>query len=304
MNNILEINNLSKSFKDLKVIENLNLTIQPNTVYGLIGKNGSGKTTTMKMILGFLKSDEGNIQINGETVVFGSSTTNKYIGYLPDVPSFYNYMTPEQYLTFCGELAGLKDEALTTRISEVLDLVNLHENRKIKGFSRGMKQRLGIAAALLKKPLLLICDEPTSALDPIGRKEVLDILMSIKSQTTIIFSTHILTDVERVCDHVGILSNGHLVIEGPINEIKERFPHNGVSIELSTSEECDAFEKALAEIDFVQKCKRNDNTLRITFSDMKQVSNEIFKLIVDLNVKVVKYEIETMNLEEVFMEVI
>lgn len=304
MNNVLEINNLSKSFKDLKVIEHLNLTIAPNTVYGLIGKNGSGKTTTMKMILGFLKSDEGEITINGEKVAFGSSTTNKYIGYLPDVPSFYNYMTPMQYLTFCGELAGLKDAELTTRITEVLDLVNLHEQRKIKGFSRGMKQRLGIAAALLKKPLLLICDEPTSALDPLGRKEVLDILMNIKSQTTIIFSTHILTDVERVCDHVGILSNGHLVLEGSINEIKERFPHNGVSIELGNSDECDRFEEALAQLDFVQKCKRQDTTLRITVSDSNLLSNEILKLVVDLNVKVIKYEIETMNLEEVFMEVI
>ena len=152
------------------------------------GKNGAGKTTTMKAILGLLKSDSGEIYVMGEKVHFGQTNTNRFIGYLPDVPEFYSYMTQMEYLSLCGEVCGMDKTDIVTRSKELLELVGLgQEHHRIKGFSRGMKQRLGIAQALLNRPKLLICDEPTSALDPAGRKEILDILLAAKEQTTVLF---------------------------------------------------------------------------------------------------------------------
>lgn len=221
--NMLEIQNLKKSFGSRQVIKDVSLAIPEHTIFGFVGQNGAGKTTTMKMILGLLKIDEGSIQVNGEDVHYGNTKTNQFIGYLPDVPEFYTYMTPREYLRFSGEIAGVKKSELKDRIEELLTLVGLaDEKRRIKGFSRGMKQRLGIAQALIQKPKLLICDEPTSALDPIGRKEVLDVLVAAKQETTVIFSTHILSDVERICDEIAFLHDGEIVLSGTIDDIKKQ----------------------------------------------------------------------------------
>jgi ABC-2 type transport system ATP-binding protein len=197
--NVLEIKNLHKSFNEKEVLRGINMTIKEHSIFGFVGKNGAGKTTTMKAILGLLKIDEGEIFVCGDKVKFGETSTNKYIGYLPDVPEFYSYLTPKEYLMLCGKSLEMNKEIISTRSDELLSLVGLKdENRKIKSFSRGMKQRLGVASALLSNPKLLICDEPTSALDPIGRKEILDILVKAKEMTTKLFSTHILSNVERI----------------------------------------------------------------------------------------------------------
>lgn len=210
---ILEIRNISKSFGDNKVLDGLSFSVPENSIFGFVGQNGAGKTTTMKMILGLLKADSGSISVCGEKVSFGQTKTNRDIGYLPDVPEFYSYMRPKEYLKLCGEITGLPNEKIKARSEELLTLVGLQGiNKKIGGFSRGMKQRLGIAQALLNEPRLLICDEPTSALDPLGRKEILDILQQVKGKTTVIFSTRILSDVERVCDQVAVLHKGKLAL--------------------------------------------------------------------------------------------
>lgn len=196
---MLAITNLQKRFGDKSVLKGLDLSVPEHSVFGFIGKNGAGKTTTMKTILGLLKADGGEILVSGEKVVYGQTATNRHIGYLPDVPEFYPFMTAPEYLSFCGEITGMSRIEIKSRSNELLKLVGLgNEKHRIKGFSRGMKQRLGIAQALLNRPKLLICDEPTSALDPVGRKEILDILMAVREQTTVLFSTHILSDVERM----------------------------------------------------------------------------------------------------------
>lgn len=217
--NVLTIQNLKKSFGSKEVLCGLNLSVPEHSIFGFIGKNGAGKTTTMKAILGFLKSDSGEINVMGEKVYFGQTDTNRYIGYLPDVPEFYSYMTPIEYLNLCGEVSGMNKSDIVMRSKELLELVGLgHEHHRIKGFSRGMKQRLGIAQALLNRPKLLICDEPTSALDPAGRKEILDILLAVKEQTTVLFSTHILSDVERICTEAAFLNCGKIAMQGTITE--------------------------------------------------------------------------------------
>lgn len=251
--NMLDIQHLRKSFGSKEVIKDVSFSIPENTIFGFVGENGAGKTTTMKMILGLLKSDAGTIKVNDEVVTYGNTATNKYIGYLPDVPEFYTYMTPREYLMFSGQIAGVKEDELKGRVDELLELVGLdREKHRIKGFSRGMKQRLGIAQALIQKPKLLICDEPTSALDPIGRKQILDVLVAAKEQTTVLFSTHILSDVERICDELVFLHDGRIVLSGKINDIKDLKKSDDYEIVLAEKEAVDRLItscKGLARLD-------------------------------------------------------
>ncbi|MCL2083687.1 MAG: ABC transporter ATP-binding protein, partial [Oscillospiraceae bacterium] len=164
---ILRIENVYKSFGAARVIDGISLNVPEGSVFGFIGAHGAGKTTTMKMALGLLKPDGGHIYVLDEKVRFGMTPTNRHVGYLPDVPAFYGYMRPVEYLRFCGEAAGLPASEIKSRADGLLELVGLGgADKKISGFSRGMKQRLGVAQALINRPRLLICDEPTSALDP------------------------------------------------------------------------------------------------------------------------------------------
>ena len=239
MSNILEINNLSKAFGSKEVLKGVNLTVPEKEVFGFVGVNGAGKTTTMKIILGLLKADAGEARICGEKVSYGNTPTNRFVGYLPDVPEYYSFMTPVEYLSFCGEITGLAKKEREERSAELLELVGLgDEKRRIKGFSRGMKQRLGIAQALLGRPKLLICDEPTSALDPLGRKEILDVLTAAKKETTILFSTHILSDVEHICDEMALLNDGKIVMQGRMEDVKKQRRGNSMVIITETVSDC------------------------------------------------------------------
>lgn len=294
---MLTITNLKKRFGDKEVLKGVSLNVPEHSVFGFIGKNGAGKTTTMKTILGLLESDEGEIFVAGEKVTYGQTKTNRYIGYLPDVPEFYNYMTPYEYLTFCGEMAGMSREDIKERSKKMLDLVGLgNEKHRIKGFSRGMKQRLGIAQALLGRPKLLICDEPTSALDPVGRKEILDILMSAKEETTVIFSTHILSDVERVCTDVAFLNDGKIVMQGKISEIKEMNKSKDVLMEFENENDAKKVLKVFPE------CSVLENSSLI-FKGGEERMFEILRFIVDNKINVNKIERMERTLESLFLEV-
>ena len=238
---ILEIKDLHKAFGQKTVLNGLELDIPEHSIFGFIGPNGAGKTTTMKLVLGLIKADSGSITVAGEPVRFGQTETNRYIGYLPDVPEFYSFMTSREYLRFCGEITGMEDAKIKSRTEELLEAVGLKdEKRRIKGWSRGMKQRLGIAQALLGRPRLLICDEPTSALDPAGRREILDILRSAREQTTVLFSTHILSDVEAISTDAAFLNDGKIVLSGSIEALRGGFGENKYELVTSSEEEAAA----------------------------------------------------------------
>ncbi len=302
---VLSVNHVSKSFGDLAVIKDLSFSVPENSVFGFIGKNGSGKTTTMKMILGFLQLGGGEISVCGENVIYGNSKTTRFIGYLPDVPEFYGYMRPKEYLKLCGEIAGLSASQIKKKATELLSLVGLeNNNRKIHGFSRGMKQRLGIAQALINEPKLLICDEPTSALDPIGRKEILDILSVVKNQTTVVFSTHILSDVERICDRIGILNDGHLVVQGELSEIKNSYRQDCVVIEVTDVTDAAPLSEKIRTLSTVSKVEINDKSLKIHVNDLSNIEISLLNLLVCEEVSINKYEILEPSLENVFLEVV
>lgn len=302
---ILELKKVSKRFGALEVINELSFSVPEHCVFGFIGKNGAGKTTTMKMILGFLAADQGEIRILGEKVCYGNTKTNRYIGYLPDVPEFYGYMNPKEYLKLCGEVSGLNKERIAIRTKELLHLVGLEgANRRIRGFSRGMKQRLGIAQALLGEPKLLICDEPTSALDPVGRKEILDILSLAKAKTTIVFSTHILSDVERICDNIGMLHQGKLVVEGSVGEIKNRYSTDTIRLEVALGSTLTSLEAELLHMNYVSRIIRNENKLDLQVTNADQCSVDILAYLVEKKIPILKYERLEPSLENVFLEVV
>ena len=248
---MLEIKNVSKAFGNFKAVDNVSFSVPENCIFGFIGANGAGKTTTMKMVLGLLAPDAGEIKICGEKVHFGATKTNRLVGYLSDVPEFYNYMRPREYMKLCGEIVGLTNSVIKTRTDDLLSLVGMADvKKKIGGFSRGMKQRLGMAQALIGEPRLLICDEPTSALDPIGRREILDILSQIKGKTTVIFSTHILSDVERICDRVAAINKGKIAFEKDMSEIKVQHKAKHMNIEFNEEVDSDEVMRVLRENHF------------------------------------------------------
>lgn len=303
--NVLEINQLNKSFGSNNVLSGLDMKVPENSIFGFVGQNGAGKTTTMKIILGLLKADSGNIMVCGEKVTYGDSKTNRHIGYLPDVPEFYGYMKPMEYLLLCGEITGLTKNDTISKGKELLDLVGLgNKNRKIRSFSRGMRQRLGIAQALLNEPKLLICDEPTSALDPIGRRQILDILLAVKGKTTVVFSTHILSDVERICDYVAVLHKGKLALYGTLSEIRNQYSTKGFNIEFENEEQLRNFYNSKKLKDNDIELSTNGNFLTVTFNDINKDGNFLVDLLYHKKILPLKFEKIEPSLENLFNEVV
>ncbi|MCR5323872.1 MAG: ABC transporter ATP-binding protein [Lachnospiraceae bacterium] len=340
---ILEICGLKKSFGEKKVLRGVDFSVPENSVFGFIGRNGAGKTTTMKSVLGLLKPDSGEIRVCGETVTYGQTKTNRFIGYLPDVPEFYPFMTAKEYLKLCGQISGMSASEIKSRSEELLELVGLgNEKHRIKGYSRGMKQRLGIAQALMGRPKLLICDEPTSALDPVGRKEILEILLAARAQTSVLFSTHILSDVEKICDHVALLEGGKIVAVGTMDEVRGMHADPGIEIVLKDLADEERIRKAFPNVikryddrkkGYTENVKKHpetskDNNRRIKSGKtdlhatkessgdnyfqgtlyIKNVSDDtagkILEFLAKEHIPIIRFERKEADLEEMFMEFI
>lgn len=299
---ILEIKDVSKSFNGKKVLDSLTFSVPEGSIFGFVGKNGAGKTTTMKMILGLETVDQGEIKLLGEAVRFGENRTNRHTGYLPDVPEFYGYMKAKEYLMLCAEITGIDKIQRKKRVDELLELVNLQENKtEISGFSRGMKQRLGIAQALLNKPKLLICDEPTSALDPNGRRELLDLLDSLRKETTVVFSTHILNDVEQICDYIGILDQGKMVTTASIKELKQKYKKKQVQIAFETIEDKQLFLNKWTH----ESVEIEEEQLLVSFQlNDKTSARVVFELLATLAIVPLSFKQKEPSLEDIYLEVI
>jgi len=294
---ILEIKNLQKSFGDKPVLRGLSLSVPEHSVFGFIGRNGAGKTTTMKAALGLLRPDGGEIHVAGEKVTYGGGRTNRYIGYLPDVPEFYGFMTAREYLALCGESLGMNKADIAERSDELLALVGLAEEKhRVRGYSRGMKQRLGIAQALFARPKLLICDEPTSALDPVGRKEILDVLLAAREQTTVLFSTHILSDAERICTDIAFLNDGKIAMQGTVAELKKLHRRESFTLELSGSEHT---EQILSLFPYA----KNEAGETLSFCGGEEDMHALLAFIAENKIPFVKIERAEPTLEALFMEV-
>lgn len=294
---ILNVSHVAKKFGAKEVLLDVNFAVPEKCIFGLVGRNGAGKTTLMKSILGLLPFDKGKITVCGREVSYKKKTLGD-IGYLPDVPEFYGYMTAYEYLSLCGKVAGMSRKEIDIRSEELLELVGLkNEKSHIKGFSRGMKQRLGVAQAIYCKPKLVIFDEPTSALDPVGRKEVLDIISEVGKKSAVIFSTHILKDVERICDRVAFLEQGNIALAGTIEEIKKVGHRSQLEVTLENN---DDISRILAA--FPESIRKGN---KIIFNNTTETyAQTVLEFIVKNKISIIKYEVSEPTLESLFMEVV
>lgn len=302
---ILRVEHLSQRFGQHQILDDVNFAVPENSIFGFLGQNGAGKTTTMKIALGLMKPTSGRVTILDEPVTYGQTKTNRFVGYLPDVPEYYTFMTPKEYLRLCGQITNMPSDKIKTRVDEMIELVGLAKaDKRIAGFSRGMKQRLGIAQALLNEPKLLICDEPTSALDPLGRKEILDILFQVKGKTTVIFSTHILSDVERICDNIAVLNKGKIVLSGPMQEIKTKERKEKILIEFKSADALKQFVRLPEYQKIKEQAQENTSSVVLHSSDIDAMFSYIMNTMTEHKVIPSKIEVLEPTLEDLFMEVI
>lgn len=302
---ILEVTNISKSFGSQKVLDDISFSVPTGSVYGFIGKNGAGKTTTMNLALGLLKADTGEIKIQGKVVQYGETETNKLVGYLPDVPEFYPFLTAREFLELCADISGMGAKHAKNKITELLKMVGLEDSKKrIKTYSRGMKQRLGIAQALINDPVLLICDEPTSALDPIGRKQLLSVLKKVKEKTTVIFSTHILSDVESICDQVAILNDGKIVAQGSLSDLKKNLVTERWALVCETEEEAQEMKSILDPLPLFTDIELVNKKIEGTTTDTKQAMVTLLQILIEQGISPIKVETKEASMEDVFLEAI
>jgi ABC-2 type transport system ATP-binding protein len=224
---------LRKVYREVVALQALDLTVEAGTVFGFLGPNGAGKTTTLRLLAGLARPTSGQAWLAGEPIG-PESGARAHAGYLPEEPHFYNWMSPIEFLSgYVGGLFGQQRKQAAKRAHELLERVGLAEaaRRRIGGFSRGMRQRLGLAQALMNRPRVLLLDEPVSALDPVGRRDMLEWIGELKSETTVFMSTHILEDVERVCDTIGVLNRGRLVTVEARQTLLKRYAVPAVEVE-------------------------------------------------------------------------
>jgi ABC-2 type transport system ATP-binding protein len=297
---------LTKHYGKIVALDNLNLVVEEQSVFGFLGPNGAGKTTTIRLLTGLSLPSAGTARVAGEEVTSNSQALRSKIGFLPDVPAFYEWMTGREFLHFVGELHLLPAQERNTRVDEILELVDLQEAaiRRIGGYSRGMKQRLGIAQALINRPEVLFMDEPTSALDPIGRRDVLLLIERLSRETTIFMSSHILSDVERVCDTVGIIDQGRLVTQSTVEELRQRYARS--AFELEFEEDAAPLLARLDSIPWLEKWEiatvNETPVLRIQARDVDKAKQELLQLVATSGLTLVRYELTLPSLEDIFVE--
>ena len=280
------------------VLSDVSFSVGFGEIFGFLGHNGAGKTTTMKIVLGLVQATAGSVELLGSP--WTNVQVHKRIGYLPESPYFYDYLTAEEFLMFYGGLAGLNKATVTRRIEELLQKVGLSDarTRPLRKFSKGMLQRIGLAQALIHDPELVILDEPMSGLDPVGRKEVRDIILSLRDQgKTVLFSTHIISDVEMICDRVGIIAKGKMLAVGRIEEMVGR--HKAESVEVV----CEGFvgERNHVIKEKAQRLVQRGNRCWMVFPDHSELEN-VLEAIRRSGGKLVSVIPHKGSLEDIFLQ--
>jgi len=301
---------LCKNYNGIQALKNLDLKVRRNSIYGFLGPNGAGKTTTIKLLLGLIKPTSGTGSIFNHDIIRESLDIRARVGYLPQDPRFYENMTAREILRFTARFffSGPKNE-IKKRINEMLELVVISDkaDRPIKGFSGGERQRLGIAQAMINYPDLLILDEPTASLDPIGRHMILELMEKLREYSTIFYSTHILDDVQRVSDTVGILNRGVMVAKGNVDKLLAGSDKTIYLVTLKGNAESSY--KKISEQPWITNIesqeKREQTKWQITVSDDNLAEENLLRLILaEGNVRVTDYRIKKYELEEIFLQVV
>jgi ABC-2 type transport system ATP-binding protein len=296
----LEIINVTKSFKEKIAVNNFSMELKSGECVGLIGPNGAGKSTLIKMISDIIDPNAGEVLLNGKKI----SKMKREIGYLPQYPNFFNWMTARETLTFMGQLSGVKKEVLTNSIPEILTKVGLkaEENSKVGTFSGGMKQRLGIAQALLHKPSLIVMDEPVSALDPIGRREVLSLIEEIKKDTTILLSTHILSDAEEICERFAIMKDGTKIEDTKITDLLNRNSENKLIVEITAKDR--KWVDTIKKLPYVKDIEVVGLKVKVKVESIEENKASLLQNALEHKVDIVKFEMNNDTLEEIFLKLV
>lgn len=307
----IRIEALEKIYGKVHALDGLNLSVEPGTIFGFLGPNGAGKSTTIRLLTGLAQPTQGRAWVAGEEITAASRGSSKLaarIGSLPEDPAFYNWMTPIEFIDHIGRIFGLKGAERKARTASLLEQVGLAQvsKRRIAGFSRGMRQRLGIAQALVNQPEVLFLDEPASALDPAGRKEVLEMIGGLRGQCTVFMSTHILADVERICDTIGIIHQGKLVIEAPQEELLARYtiPAFELECEAGFEEELKAWCQMLPALGWVTSAQATGSIARVIVNDLAVAQQALLENVVQNKLILRRFEIVTPSLEDVFLHLV
>jgi ABC-2 type transport system ATP-binding protein len=304
MSPVIEIDNLTKDYetgfarkRKTRALDGLSLTVEPGQIFGFLGANGAGKTTTLKLLMRLIFPTAGTARILGRDI--SDTSMHARIGYLPEAPYFYDYLTAREFLNYCGELFGLNQTTRAQRTEDVLTRVNLERkswDRQLRKFSKGMLQRVGLAQAIVNDPEIVFLDEPMSGLDPVGRREVRDLIAALREEgKTIFMCSHILSDIEVLCDSVAILKGGKLAHAGSLNEL--RAGETSLVEIIVTDADADALRKHLS-ID--AEVTTTPSGLRIQVADEKAV-DAVIAALRSVNGKLVSVQPVRQSLEELFM---
>lgn len=298
---------LSKQYGEVAALSDLELAIPAGATFGFLGRNGAGKTTTIRLLTGLASPTTGSAWVAGVETTRADSRARRVFGYLPQAPAFYGWMTPVEYLDYAASLFLMEKEERRERTAAVLALVGLEDaaRRRIRGFSGGMVQRLGIAQAMIHQPPVLFLDEPTSALDPAGRHAVLDLIQQLRGQVTVFLSTHILGDAERVCDFVGIIHQGRLVTVAAHDELVQQYATNVAALELDPAswEAMPELATALEKLPWVTGVSQEGARLRVAVGDPETARRALLPQLVEQGIVLSRYEWVRPTLEDIFLEI-
>ena len=302
----IRIEGLVKTYGKVRALDGLDLTVEPGTVFGFLGPNGAGKTTTMRILTGLARPTSGRAWVAGMDLASDGRHLARRIGYLPEEPAFYPWLTPGEFLDYLGRLYGLSAGERVARVTELLELVKLTEvrRRRIGGFSRGMRQRLALAAALVNRPEVLFLDEPASALDPAGRKEVLDLIEGLRGQCTVLMSTHILADVERVCDVVGIIARGRMIVQSRRETLLAQYAAPVFEVECADTTGLQCWANGLRQRVWVTAVSVENVTARVVVKDVSLAKRELLASAVQADLILDRYEEIKPSLEDVFLRLV
>jgi len=302
---MIKVVGLKKSYGRLEALKSISFEVEKGSVFGFIGLNGAGKTTTMNILTGLIRFNGGKIFIKGKDFLKNKQELIRTIGYLPETPTFYNYMNAYEYLNFIARIIGCDLKKTRKSVGKLLEMIKLtkHGKRRIGGYSRGMKQRLALAVAFMNSPEILFLDEPASALDPEGRVEMLELIESLKDdKITIFLSTHILNDAERVCDKICIIDEGKILLTKNLSQLYETYIQPIFDVEFE--EDPEEAVNSLKKLSWIESIKENGRRISIYVKDIDHAKKEILKEISKLNTNVTSYQIRKSTLEDIFMRIV
>ncbi|WP_028457203.1 ABC transporter ATP-binding protein [Chloroflexus sp. Y-396-1] len=298
---VVECRDLTKQYGSFTAVDHLNLTVRKGEVFGLLGPNGAGKTTTILMLLGLTEPTSGSVRVLGLDPARQPLSVKARVGYLPDQVGFYDNLTARENLSYIAKLNGIREPEMSRRINAALDQVGLSQvaDRRVKTFSRGMRQRLGVAEVLIKQPQLIIMDEPTLALDPEAVREFLDLIRQLKtSGITMLLSSHLLQQVQAVCDRVGLFHKGRMVLEGTVSELAQRVLGGAYRIHLEV-EGGDAVEAALRELPGVLNVSQ-EGTRFYNVEARSDLRAEVARKVIEVGGRLLGLSVDTPGLDEVY----